>query len=320
MYFLILSEKNPGFRQTFSPRMSKLKKSTWQVKFPGKKTFLGKKIDLLYLLMFFFEQNLACKETPCLPGRHSTSPIDHSEGQFFGRNKIFQTFEIWTQTFCVPGETTMSDLPKVPSMCPGKHFRNFFGENHSFDFIFWFWVKKAPFFDTSSRQACQKPESMWPGKVFEKSLLGKTYIFVSFYGLSKEKSFCKETLRLPRRHSTSPVDHSEGQISRRNKILQTFEIWARIFWVFGETKLAELLKLPSMCPGKNFKKKDFSGKKHSFDSNFWFWGKKVPMFGNSFCKGCQNRTARDRENFVKKFFLEVKTIFFLVFWRNFDSP
>ena len=136
MHFLILSEKNPCFRQKFSPRMSKLKKTTWQVKFPGKKTFLGKKIDLLYLFMFFFEENLACKETPCLPGRHSTSPIDHSEGQFFGRNKIFQTIEIWTPTFCVPGETTVSELPKVPSMCPGKHFRDFFWRKSLFLALF----------------------------------------------------------------------------------------------------------------------------------------------------------------------------------------
>ena len=69
MYFLILSEKNPGFRQTFSPRMSKLKKSTWQVKFPGKKTFLGKKIDLLYLLMFFLSRIwLARKLRVCQEG------------------------------------------------------------------------------------------------------------------------------------------------------------------------------------------------------------------------------------------------------------
>ena len=215
----------------------------------------------------------------------------------------------------------MQSWQKCLPYVQGNTFRkNFFYEKNIILPFFWLWLKKAPFFDTSSRQACLKPESMWPGKVFEKSLLGKTYIFVSFYGLSKEKSFCKETLRLPRRHSTSPVDHSEGQISRRNKILQTFEIWARIFWVFGETKLAELLKLPSMCPGKNFKKKDCSGNNHSFDSNFWFWGKKFSIFGNNFREGCQNRTARDRENFVKKVFLEVKTIFFLVFWRNFDSP
>ena len=145
-------------------------------------------------------------------------------------------------------------------------------------------MKKAPFFDTSSRQACQKPESMWPGEVFEKSLLGKTYTFVSLYGLSEEKSFWKENLRLPRRHSTSPADHSEGQISKRNKILQTFEIWARIFWVFGETELAELLKLPSMCPGKNFKKKIFPEKNIVLTLISDFGGKKSQCLATVFAK------------------------------------
>ena len=69
---------------------------------------------------------------------------------------------------------------------------------------------------------------------------------MSFDGCSEENLICKKTQGSSVRHSTRPVEHSKGRNPGKNKTFLTFGQWARMFWVSGTTKLAELPKLHSM--------------------------------------------------------------------------
>ena len=71
---------------------------------------------------------------------------------------------------------------------------------------------------------------------------------MSFDGCSEENLICKKTQGSSVRHSSCPVEHSKGRNSGRNKTFLTFGQWARMFWVSGTTRLAEVPKLHSMWP------------------------------------------------------------------------
>ena len=93
-----------------------------------------------------------------------------------------------------------------------------------------------------------KTKSTWPEELFGKTLFGGRYNLMSFDGCSEENLICKKTQGSSVRHSTRPVEHSKGPNSGRNKTFLTFGQWARMFWVSGTTKLAELPILHSIWP------------------------------------------------------------------------
>ena len=74
-----------------------------------------------------------------------------------------------------------------------------------------------------------KLKSTWPVEIFEKKLFGGGYNFVSSYGFSEENLTGKNNRVLSGMHSRCPAEFSEGHFSGRNKIFQTFGLWARIF-------------------------------------------------------------------------------------------
>ena len=125
--------------------------------------------------------------------------------------------------------------------------RVFFQKN-MFDILFCFWMKKFRICGRSFQQGCQKQNPRDQRNFFGKTLFGGRYNLMSFDGCSEENLICKKTQGSSVRHSMRPVEHSKGPNSGRNKTFLTFGQWARMFWVSGTTKLAELPKLHSMWP------------------------------------------------------------------------
>ena len=148
-----------------------------------------------------------------------------------------------------------------------KHFTKnylFFEKKTYILLYFLFLSEKFPGFWQKFSPKTSKLTSTSPTEHSEKRFSRRRYTFISLYGFSESNLFCKETPRSPGRHCESPGDHSEWQFFVRNENFVTFEIWKRIFCVPGETRLAELPYLHSMCPGKHFRKQDFFRKKTYF--------------------------------------------------------
>ena len=137
-------------------------------------------------------------------------------------------------------ETKLADMPKLPSMCAGKHFKNndFFSEKNIIVTLFSDFEVKNSLFAAQIFAKDVKNWNLGDGKNSMKKDSLEEDTFFTFHGFSEENLICKETLRLSGRHSTCPADHSEGQFSGRNKSFSASELWARILWVPGETKLA----------------------------------------------------------------------------------
>ena len=125
--------------------------------------------------------------------------------------------------------------------------RVFFLKKNKFDILFSFWMKKFQICGRSFRHWCQKQNPCDQRKNLIEFFLKEVH-FIFCVGFSEETQICKKTADSSVRHSSRPVEHSKGQNSGRNKTFLTFGHWARIFWVPGKTKLAELPKLQSMWP------------------------------------------------------------------------
>ena len=118
-----------------------------------------------------------------------------------------------------------------------------------------------------------KTEIYVTSRTFWKSFFGGRYNFVSFYGFSEENLTGKKNRVLSGMHSRCPAELSEGIFSRRNKIFQTFGLWARIFGVTDKTHLTELPKLQSMWSEEFLDWNDFYVKKNTTSNpspEFWW--------------------------------------------------
>ena len=125
--------------------------------------------------------------------------------------------------------------------------KGFFSKNYKFDILFWFWMKKFRIYGRRFRQGCQKQNPCDQKKKLINFLWKKVQLSILWW-FSWGNADLQEAASSSVRHSSRPVEHSKGLISGSNKTFIFFGHWARIFWVSGRTKLADLPKLHSMWP------------------------------------------------------------------------
>ena len=99
------------------------------------------------------------------------------------------------------------------------------------------------------------------------------------------------------------------------------EFWERSenFQFFGETVLAELSKLHSVCPEKHFEKNELFLEKNMTMNPFSDIGWKTSFFGLNFRQGCQNWNVRAQRPFWINFRKKIISIFLSgIFRENFE--
>ena len=186
------------------------------------------------------------------PGRHSTCPAEPNiSGEKSGSHQNFLTYGQWAKKRCFVGKMFLAELLTPHSICSAeKNFetKGFFSKKICLTFFSAFEWRNSGFVAEVFNKGVKNKIHVTRGTFFGKTLFGGRYNLMSFDGCSEENLICKKTQGSSVRHSTRPVEHSKGRNSGRNKTFLTFGHWARMFWVSGTTKLAELLKLHPIWP------------------------------------------------------------------------
>ena len=163
-----------------------------------------------------------------------------SSGKFrrkrFGWNQNISTFGHWARRNRFPGEIVLAELSTSHCIYSEEHFwtKGVYSQRTCFSLSFLLLSEELPVFRQKFTTTVSKPRVRWPEELFDKISFGWRYNFIYFQGSSEGSLTAKKTIGPSGRHSTCTVEHSEEQISRRNKTFLTLLLWARIFRVSGK--------------------------------------------------------------------------------------
>ena len=116
----------------------------------------------------------------------------------------------------------------------------------------------------------------------------------------------------PGRHSTCTEEYFDQKFVSLKQNFLPFGQKGKLCLFLGETRLADLSRQHSMCPGKHFETKVFfSKKKHNFDSVCWFGLEKFQTLVNASDKGVKTEIYVTSKTFSGK--LLWKKIQFYIF-------
>ena len=224
----------------------------------------------------------------------------------FWEKPIFLLIRLWGKNERLSVEISLAYLPQTHSMRPQKQFEEedcFCSRKRNFEYFFWLWAENVQSFRKLSPKGVTTELYDSRRYIWKKTSLQEVkflYLFMvllrtfwldgNFHG--RQEGILRDQLKGSRKN-----------FWEKPKILEFCEMTEK-FQFFGETALAELSKLHSVCPEKHFEKNvlfreknmtlnlfsdigwktmtlggtlwekwTFSRKKYDLESIFWHWKK-----------------------------------------------
>ena len=190
--------------------------------------------------------------------------------------------------------------------------------NINFEYLFWLWTENVQNFLNFFAKGVKTELYVSRRTFWKKTYLQEVTFLYHFKVLlrtfwidgklhGRQEGILRDQLNVTRKNSWE-----------KPKILELCEMSEK-FQFFGETVLAELSKLHSVCPEKHFEENVLFLEKNMILNPFSDIGWKTSFFGYKFRQGCQNWIVRAQRRFWTIFRKQINSIFLSrIYWEKFE--